>query len=494
MDRLSTSSLISSDVSSEQSNLASQFADFGRSVVHASVENPVNGVRQVVNQTGLVKLPEFDIVKDAKPSLASTAGDITGSVATFALLSAGGNRLMGNLGGKGLGGSMIRAGITGAVFDGLLKPSDENSKSFVKDRVSSAFVGASTFAGMAASAYGLDKIGIFAVPEARSLSGSIAYGAISGVGGGLAHAQANAMFKDGHLFAKPQEYGNDTLSFAAFGGAFGALGYGTEKVMSTLGNRVVDVKSDNGSVRLKLDRNGEVAQVETITPAKYTYDSEIKVVNTRMTDGHWVSSSAGRFGHDGPFFMGATSYDLSQVNRLPNGEVRVLSTEGDMRSFKPNGEFSDYPIGRRVEGEKFDYLGPNGRYVADNSQLRRYDHDGRINEFKDWNTKSLNSISYDKDGNVTYLNTWRQGGQEVNLFKSNNEWRVSTSSVNKFDESGIIGKRTNLSDSFKWNGEVKALPNDAFSIKPTAGNEFIFKPGDSTKALEAMLRAQQAAH
>ncbi len=470
----------------------SDSADFGRSFVHASLENPVNGLRQVANQTGLVKLPEFDIVNDAKPSMASSAGDITGGVAMYALLSAGGNRVMGNFGGEGLRGTAIRAGITGAVFDGLLKPSDENSKSFVKDRISSAMVGASTFAGMAATAYGLDKTGFFAVPEARSLGGSIGYGALSGIGGGLAHAQANAMFKDGHLFSKPNNYVNDSLSFAAFGAAFCALGYGTEKIMSSVNKRVIELKSDDASVRYKLDRNGEVAQVETIVPSTNTYGADVRVVNSRMTDGSWSGRASARFGKGESFWSEAVPYQVSQVNRLPNGEMRILGTDGDIRAFNTKGEFSRYSVGQRVVGEKFDFQSGDGsRYVADMSQVRKYDESGRLGEFKDWNTKSLNSLGYDNEGNVSNVRTWRAGGMAVEMRKDGNSWRVSLSTVNAADESGIVGSTYKGDDMFNWRGQVKVLDNEALQFTPEGGKGMVFKPGEHTESLGSMLRSQK---
>ncbi|MBX9724536.1 MAG: hypothetical protein K2X81_24225, partial [Candidatus Obscuribacterales bacterium] len=411
MDRLSTSSLLSS----EDSSINSSVADFGRSFVHESVENPVNGLRQICNQTKLVNLPEFDIVKDTKPSLSSEAGAIAGNVALFSALSAGGNRVMGNLGGDGFRGSVLRAGIIGGVMDGALKPTLENSPTFMQDRIKGTMIGAATFAGMAAAGAGLDKTGYFAVPEARSLQGSIAYGAISGVGGGLAHAQAEAMFKEGHLLAAPQAYLKDSLSMGAFGGAFGAVGYGTERLSATLNKRIVEMKSDDASVRIKLDRNGEVAQVETILPSVNTPNTEVKVTNSKMTDGNWSSTAKARFEGDKMFWVEANPYNISQANRLPSGELRLLETTGQVRAFSPNGEYSKYPLGQKLTGEKFDFVDKYGdRTVVADLHLNKFDHEGRLREVNDWNNKkSLNYFTYDKNGDVKTFSVWREGGNQV---------------------------------------------------------------------------------
>ncbi len=482
MDHLSSSELVKNEDSSK-------LEDFGRSFVHSALENPVNGLRQVCNQTGLLNLPEFKIVNDSKPTIASDAGAIAGSVASFSLLAAGGNRLMGGLGGEGIGGSVLRAGITGAVFDGVLKPSAENSPNFWADRGKSALIGAGTFAGMAAGSAGLDKTGLFAVPEARSLQGSIAYGALSGIAGGLAHAQAEALVNDGHLFASPKAYLSDSLSYSAFGAGFGAVGYGAEKMSAYMNNRVIELKSEDTSVRMKLDRSGEVAQVETILPSVNTPGAEVRVTNSKMTDGNWSSSAKARFEGDRGFWMDANSYSVSQVNRLPSGELRLLDTEGNVRAFSESGEYGKYLLGQKLLGEKFDYKDVYGNTtIVNNSQLNKFDEQGKLIEFKDWNTKSLNYFRYDRNGDLSHFSTWREGGKSVDLSKLNGEWRGSLSTVIGVSESGVNSSSTSGADMFKWKGEIKPIGTNTFQLSPENGKPFNFKSGDATTALENALR------
>lgn len=183
------------------SEVARQAADFGQALIQASVEKPINGVSQLVNHALPSHLPELHIVdgEAASRSAGGMLGSIAGSALNFYALNKLGGGLLGELGGRGIAGSALRMGITGAVYEGVFTPSDINSASFFGDRLTSAMVGGTTFAAMGAMTGAMNATGWFAVPEARGLGVSMLFGAGTGVGAGIAPAESSALFKDGNL-------------------------------------------------------------------------------------------------------------------------------------------------------------------------------------------------------------------------------------------------------------------------------------------------------
>jgi hypothetical protein len=137
-----------------------------------------------------------------------------------------GGPILKNLGGSHVAGAALRMGIVGAVYEGVLTPSNAKSDHFFTDRMTSALVGGTTFASMGAAAYKLNSLGLFARPASRSLIGSMGFGALSALPAGVAHAEANALFKEDHLLPSAANLFGDIASFAAFGAAYGAIGYG----------------------------------------------------------------------------------------------------------------------------------------------------------------------------------------------------------------------------------------------------------------------------
>jgi len=224
-----TDNLLNND-DANKSTKSSEVLDFAQALFHSAVEKPFNGVVQIVNKSTNAGLPELDVVGASRTdSLGTSAGNLAGTLIDYAILSKVAGLAMGNLGGSGLAGNALRAGIVGGVYAGVFTPSDSNSNSFLNDRVTNAGIGAATFASMAAASDGLGKVAGFAVPQFRSLTAYVALGAASGAAGGLAHAESSAILKDRSLVPSPSNLANDIGSYAAFGAAFGALGYAASK-------------------------------------------------------------------------------------------------------------------------------------------------------------------------------------------------------------------------------------------------------------------------
>ncbi len=199
----------------------SEAADFANGLWQGAFENPVNGAIQAISHLADVHLPELHLVDEKSNSIGSIAGKITGQALDFYALSLATS----GLGSAGYIGSTLKMGSVGGAYVGLLQPTDPNSKHFWTDRGINSVVALGTFAGMGATAAILDSTAIFAAPAARSFVGSLAYGGISGVGAGIAHAEANSLVTKRRLASEPDLL-SDSASFALFGTMYGAAGYG----------------------------------------------------------------------------------------------------------------------------------------------------------------------------------------------------------------------------------------------------------------------------
>src|ERR1700709_865703 len=93
----------------------SEVAGFAGGAFHSALENPYNGLVQIANKTTGANMPEMHLVDDKQNGVGFMAGNVLGMAADFFVLNKVGGRVMGNLGGTGLGGSMLRAGLVGGV-------------------------------------------------------------------------------------------------------------------------------------------------------------------------------------------------------------------------------------------------------------------------------------------------------------------------------------------------------------------------------------------
>lgn len=205
----------------------SEAFDFAKGLWQGAIQDPANGAVQVVNHIAEMHLPELHLVDEKNSSIGGIAGKIVGQALDFYALSLATS----GFGGAGYIGSTLKMGSVGAAYAGLLQPTDSNSKHFWSDRGINSAVALGTFAGMGATSAALDSTAVFAAPAARSLVGSLAYGGISGLGAGIAHAEANSLATRRRL-ASSADLLSDSASFALFGTMYGAAGYGYYKLTS----------------------------------------------------------------------------------------------------------------------------------------------------------------------------------------------------------------------------------------------------------------------
>lgn len=482
--------------SPRESTLVSELADFGRGFVNALIENPVNGLAQIANRTGLVDLPELDIVDEPKSGAPVAIGSLAGGITLFFGLNMAGGKLLGDLGGRGLAGTALRAGITGAVFEGALKPTDPGSKSFWMDRATNGLVGATTFAGMAATGYGLNRTGLFAVPEARTLMGSISYGALSGAGGGLAHAQADAIFKQGRAMPTLDALKTDLTTFTAFGAGFGAMGFGYHRLSSTLRGGPVEIQSEKASARLWTDGNGEPVKVESVGPSTNMRGVEIKTTNVKLTTGSWSSSARARYEGDSSWWMRAQPFTVQSVNQSADGSLTVVDTAGTVRTYQPDGKFERYQIGEAESpAGNASYTSAQGeRIVVNGEQTTRFDEQGRLQAFHDKKAGSYVDVHYDdKTGAVKYLTVKTGEGPDLTFSnESGQTWRIYTrqSTLTGAHEPPPSAQATH--SQFKWQGEITATgagEATSFQIKTAAGEVVDLRPGQPLSRLTEVLSA-----
>lgn len=318
------------------SGVVSELAGVGEGLFHSTIENPYNGLTQIVNRTG-VDLPEMHLVDTSNQNLGFKAGSIAGMAVDFYVLNKIGGQMMGNMGGVGLGGTMLRAGIVGGVFEGVFTPSDPNSKNFLGDRLSSAAVGATTFAAMAGAGGMLGRTGLFVVPEAQSLMQSMTFNGLSGVAGGVAHAEANAVFKQGKALASPGDFLSDGLTYGAFGAAFGAVDNVYNRVFNPL--TMSTVESNKASINVYRNAQGEIVKIESTQPSYNTSFLNVKTEAAKNMIGGWNTTSAQAFSKDGSSFGDALRPGIQSVVQTPDGGIRVQLDNGRVRIFNPDGEY-----------------------------------------------------------------------------------------------------------------------------------------------------------
>jgi len=330
---------MSDNVLSSDKPKNSEIADFGQALFHSGVENPLNGFVQLVNKTTHTSLPELQIAgAPEENSWGTAAGNLAGTVADYALLSKIAGSTMGDIGGSGLAGNALRAGIVGGVYSGIFTPSDPNSDSFFSDRLANAGVGAATFASMAAAANGLGKTGLFAVPEVRSLAGYVALGGLSGAAGGVAHAESSAILKDGRFLPSLGNLGSDIETYAAFGAAFGALGYADSKLDAKTTTEKFDATrtwkdgtTKPASAIVTSDANGQPLKVSADLPSSDSWSSSrLNWQSVKMMDGTWSSS-----GNRDSFVVP----DLTDAKIDSSGNLQLMTSDGDLRSFNKDGSF-----------------------------------------------------------------------------------------------------------------------------------------------------------
>jgi hypothetical protein len=189
---------------------------------------------------------------------------------------------------------------------------------------------------MAAATNGLSKTGYFAVPEARSLAGYLALGGVSGAAGGVAHAESSALLKDGSILPTLANLSSDIGTYAAFGAAFGALGYAESKINPNTAKfegtrKWKDGTAKPASATVISDANGEPVKVTAELPSSDSWSpSRMTWHSVKMMDGTWKSS-----GNSDTFAIP----DLTDAKIDGAGNLQLTTSDGDLRTFNNDGSF-----------------------------------------------------------------------------------------------------------------------------------------------------------
>lgn len=460
--------------------VGNEIASFGQGLFHGGIENPVNAVVQGVNHFSPVDLPELHIV-DAPPpdSIGGKLGTIVGAAADVYFLNKATGHFLGKLGGDGISGAALRTGITGGIYGSVFTPSAPNAKNFYLDRLGNGAVGFATFAAMGATSGLLDKAGLFAVPEARSLMGSIGYGAISGVPAGLVHAEANAIFKEGKPLASGSAFVGDAASFAAFGGAFGAIGYAGNKIDALLNNRSVTISSDAmRSVTVQSDSNGQPVRVTEVRPADNYYDTLlVRNVATKMTNGRWSADSRAFDAKTGSYDNWIPTWSMSVNNvKVSNGNIRIVDDQGYVREYTANN-FKTHDISTpKIDDPSFGGTNWKGeKQFSGNGRSTTIDNEGRISRYVDAKGGSMN-VDY-KNGDVQYFNMSDAQGQRFSFVPN--------------EQGGGYRLNMNNGDIYNWNGTIQvsgdAANSPTIQLTPANGKPVQFTFGQDIKPVNEML-------
>lgn len=441
---------------------------FAKGLVHTGIESPINAVLQIGSKAlQSENVPKLEITgAPEKGSFAGMAGSITGAAIDFYLLNKAAAPALEKIGLNGIstGAQVGRMAITGAVYEGVLLESDPNSKNFFTDRLKAGAVGAGTFAVMGATASAVDKLGVFAVPEARTLLGSVTHGVLTGSIAGVARSEINALVKE-NRFASGSELLSDTTQYAMFGGVFGSLNYAQNTYANAMRQKrdsrptSFEADRDHKVLDIKRDAEGNVVKAVIERPA---YESKFYTVQetlTKMTDGRW--ENLGRFKGE----MRSVRWLIPgvTVNQAADGTLAILRNGGRdygnyLSLYKPNNQ--------GFLNQKFDQAGfdpgmvkfSGANFALDNKGYREYDGN-LLNKMFQKDGQGA-SIQYNKDGSIESVRFDEPATKKVLSFspeKKGNGWTVSD------------GEYT-----YSWNGKISA------KIEPGKPGIIEFKNADGS--------------
>jgi hypothetical protein len=198
----------------------------------------------------------------------------------------------------------------------------------VQDRLTNAATGFATFAAMGGTAKALDGLGTFAVPEARSLAGSMTYGGISGAAGGVVNAEANAL-KDGHVVPSLDNLAKNTATYAAFGLAYGAAGYEANKLTAPPPTKFT---TNQNSAEVTHDSNGNPVKAVMNLSEVNNPSIPIQVTAAKMTDGTWGTSIRANISSP------VNASDVTDV-KISGKTLAVSSDDNSVRQFTDGADY-----------------------------------------------------------------------------------------------------------------------------------------------------------
>ena len=365
-------------------------------------------------------------------------GHVVGTAADMVAATIATGGVADALGGAGLAATALRFGAVGAAYTTLLQPTDDKSKHFYQDRLTNGAIAAGTFAAMGGAAVGLDALGSFAVPGARSLAGTLAYGAISGTAGGVAHSEATAILREGKAVPGFYELGKDILTYGAFGMAYSGIGFELNKLMA---NPPQTFTTDKNAAQVTTDAQGNPIKA-SFNVSSTDQSTQVQVVSTKMTNGVWSTTAKADSGDD-------TIQPVVTDVKIDGKTLLVKGANGIDRSFTDGGTYQRIDLAqqardaaRAAEYAKYNKTDVQGGVTVN----RSYDQAMQIQMLKatpDGGTDGGNQawINYGTDGKPSSL-SMSQSGQSISLTKeADASWRVYQNN-----------------QVYKWNGSVNVLP------------------------------------
>jgi hypothetical protein len=458
-------------------SITNQFEDFGKSVFHSAIENPYNGAIQLIDHAANAHLPELNIVgAPTNDSFGTEAGKIVGTAADIVALSLAVAAVAPSVGAATIAGAVVRGAIVGAAYGGLFQPSDSSSPNFVEDRVKNGLVDAAAFGTMSGAAGLLAKTGLFAVASGRSFLGTTEIGAISGAAGGSAEAEANAVLNQGRALPTGKDFVDDTVKFAAIGAAAGAIGFGADKAVQAAQGGPNVVNSQDAKVSVSHDAQGNPVSFKAVVPVTAfsdLYDEHPAgngtITGRLMPDGSWSTSA--RIG-----IQPVPIDSMSDVKEQPDGTVKLVSSEGVVRSFTPNGKYENYepfedgyragdPTITKSGSDTLGQTNPAGREVLGPTGKFAYDESDKLT--------TMQSVKGTGDPQVSAQLTYNPNGsiQTARLADGTQDVRLTSTGSNSWK--AAVGD-----DVYSWKGSVKVnganTDSPTIQIKPQDGKPVSF--------------------
>jgi predicted GH43/DUF377 family glycosyl hydrolase len=320
--------------------------DFVKGFAQTAIENPWNGVAQILNEVPGVKVKELHLAEPgAKVSFAQEMGAKAGAVGELVavtLASKYGVKSAFKLGAAAERRAVVQAGtfgLAGALNGGVFTPS-EDKEHLLASRLKQGAIQAGTFASMSYASAALG--GGFEGALSKRLAVNAAGGAVGGA--------TNALLTEGimhHRLASAEQIANNASTYAVFGTVFTGVDFAVGKALGTSAE----------SAAAKATKEEYPPQIkEMFTPFK------------RLSTEPILGPREGKFDSAGSFNPTST--------RLPNNDVALLYRAQDAKGVSTVGyartaadgitvlERGDEPVlAPKVENEKLGIEDP--RLTAD---------------------------------------------------------------------------------------------------------------------------------
>lgn len=264
----------------------SSVMQFIRATAYTAIQEPINGLTQLVNHTAGTKLEPIELVfSPLEDNLWTKGGAFCGTLFDVAIASRIAGSAVSKVGlAKGALAPMLTGGLGGAMY-GVMLPVDEPGGYFdatqnanywqLKGRNVAVLAG--TFATMAGASQLLGSAGFLGEAGKRTLLQDVALGGLSGAPAGAVNAELSSLL-DGKGLASAGDLVSNTLNYGAFGAAMGGLNHGLDSAAKSVNKmfsnnyfddsgRLTKVKDPWGdSAYLKYDESGQLNEFRKTGP------------------------------------------------------------------------------------------------------------------------------------------------------------------------------------------------------------------------------------